>query len=134
MALYDLYILYGGDTRIRTGDQSFADSCLTTWLCRQNKKMEQVTRIELVTKPWQGFILPLNYTCNSNTLLIYQKIYYLSRVSKKYIYNNKYYALEKNLIPFCIALFLKITLPYSISLLAKHCELLVSLANSEIKV
>ena len=25
----------GGDTRIRTGDQSFADSCLTTWLYRQ---------------------------------------------------------------------------------------------------
>ena len=26
----------GGDTRIRTEDQSFAGSCLTTWLCRQN--------------------------------------------------------------------------------------------------
>lgn len=25
--------------------------------------MEQVTRIGLVTKPWQGLILPLNYTC-----------------------------------------------------------------------
>ena len=25
---------FGGDTRIRTGDQSFADSCLTTWLYR----------------------------------------------------------------------------------------------------
>ena len=25
----------GGDTRIRTGDQSFAGSCLTTWLCRR---------------------------------------------------------------------------------------------------
>ena len=25
----------GGDTRIRTGDQSFADSCLTTWLYRR---------------------------------------------------------------------------------------------------
>ena len=24
----------GGDTRIRTEDQSFAGSCLTTWLCR----------------------------------------------------------------------------------------------------
>ena len=29
---------FGGDTRIRTGDQSFADSCLTTWLYRQIKK------------------------------------------------------------------------------------------------
>ena len=25
--------------------------------------MEQVTRIGLVTKPWQGLVLPLNYTC-----------------------------------------------------------------------
>lgn len=25
----------GGDTRNRTGDQGFADPCLTTWLCRQ---------------------------------------------------------------------------------------------------
>ena len=37
---------------------------LATWLCRH--KMEQVTRIELVTKPWQGFILPLNYTCTKS--------------------------------------------------------------------
>ncbi len=28
---------YGGDTRIRTGDKDFADLCLTTWRCRQNK-------------------------------------------------------------------------------------------------
>ena len=28
--------------------------------------MEQVTRIGLVTKPWQGLVLPLNYTCKSN--------------------------------------------------------------------
>ena len=31
----NIYTLcFGGDTRIRTGDQSFADSCLTTWLYR----------------------------------------------------------------------------------------------------
>ena len=29
---------FGGDTRIRTGDQSFADSCLTTWLYRHINK------------------------------------------------------------------------------------------------
>ena len=28
-------LVFGGDTRIRTGDQSFADSCLTTWLYRR---------------------------------------------------------------------------------------------------
>ena len=51
-------------------NQSFADSCLTAWLTRQifiillaNKRMEQVTGIGPVTNPWQGFILPLNYTC-----------------------------------------------------------------------
>ena len=28
-------LLFGGATQIRTGDQSFADSCLTTWLWHQ---------------------------------------------------------------------------------------------------
>jgi hypothetical protein len=28
----------GGGTRIRTGDEGFADLCLTTWLCRQEKR------------------------------------------------------------------------------------------------
>ena len=39
---------------------------LATWLCRHNIKfiieLEQVVGIEPATKPWQGFILPLNYT------------------------------------------------------------------------
>ena len=26
----------GGDTQIRTGDEDFADPCLTTWRCRQS--------------------------------------------------------------------------------------------------
>ena len=34
---------------------------LATWLCRHI--LEQVVGIEPATKPWQGFILPLNYTC-----------------------------------------------------------------------
>ena len=34
--------------------------------------MEQVTRIGLVTKPWQGLVLPLNYTCKLfNCVLIF---------------------------------------------------------------
>ena len=28
-------LCFGGDTRIRTGGEGFADLCLTTWLCRQ---------------------------------------------------------------------------------------------------
>ena len=37
MLIYQRFIDFfiGGDTRIRTGDQSFADSCLTTWLYRR---------------------------------------------------------------------------------------------------
>ena len=34
LSLYVVIFKVGGDTRIRTGDQSFAGSCLTTWLCR----------------------------------------------------------------------------------------------------
>ena len=76
---------FGGDYRSRTDHQSFADSCLTAWLSRHiklyvlNKQnitkfyLEQVTRIGLVTKPWQGLVLPLNYTCKilclKNTLI-----------------------------------------------------------------
>ncbi len=30
----------GGGTRIRTGDQGFADPCLTTWPCRHGMKSE----------------------------------------------------------------------------------------------
>ena len=40
--------LYGGDTRIWTGDQSFADSCLTTWLCR-HMYLERKTGLEPAT-------------------------------------------------------------------------------------
>ena len=38
---------------------------LATWLCRHILFgiLEQVVGIEPATKPWQGFILPLNYTC-----------------------------------------------------------------------
>ena len=35
--------------------------------------MEQVTRIGLVTKPWQGLVLPLNYTCDC-------KLYYNTKI------------------------------------------------------
>ncbi len=30
------HAIFGGDTRIRTGDKGFADLCLTAWLCRLN--------------------------------------------------------------------------------------------------
>jgi hypothetical protein len=30
--------IIGGGTRIRTGDEGFADLCLTTWLCRREKR------------------------------------------------------------------------------------------------
>ncbi len=40
---------YGGDTRIRTGDQSFADSCLTTWLYRRFSFSTMLPDTEAVT-------------------------------------------------------------------------------------
>ena len=126
----------GGDTRIWTGDQSFADSCLTTWLCRHTlkKNLEQVTGIGPVTKPWQGLVLPLNYTCNSNTLLIYQKYCHLSILQNRKTVYNKDYALLNNLIPLSIALFLRTIFPNSISLFSNKEELLQRVANSEIEV
>ena len=38
---------YGGGTQNRTGDEGFADLCLTAWLCRHT--MERKTRLELAT-------------------------------------------------------------------------------------
>ena len=38
---------YGGGTQNRTGDEGFADLCLTAWLCRHI--MERKTRLELAT-------------------------------------------------------------------------------------
>ena len=35
--LRQLISIDGGDTRIRTGDNDFADHCLTTWRCRPLK-------------------------------------------------------------------------------------------------
>lgn len=35
------------------------------------KIVEQVVGIEPTTKPWQGFILPLNYTCKNNFIKAY---------------------------------------------------------------
>ncbi len=44
-----LVLINGGDTRIRTGDEDFADPCLTTWRCRRIKKMERETGLEPAT-------------------------------------------------------------------------------------
>ena len=53
---------FGGGYRSRTDHQSFADSCLTAWL-RRHLLLEQVAGIGPANQPWQGCILPLNYTC-----------------------------------------------------------------------
>lgn len=34
---------FGGGTRIRTGDQGFADPRLTTWLCRHTHMIARIT-------------------------------------------------------------------------------------------
>ena len=48
----DLLYFLEATPRFELGNQSFADSCLTTWLCRHihlDKKMERMTRLELAT-------------------------------------------------------------------------------------
>ena len=51
-------LVFGGDTRIWTGDQSFADSCLTTWLCRHfAKKWSGKRGSNPRPLPWQGSAL-----------------------------------------------------------------------------
>ena len=66
---------FGGDTRIWTGDQGFADPCLTTWLCRRillyvslvKKRTLKIVLSVLwsgwrgsnsLPPPWQGGALP----------------------------------------------------------------------------
>ncbi len=51
----------GGDTRIRTGDEDFADPCLTAWRCRQ-KKWSGKRGSNPRHLPWQGSALPLSYS------------------------------------------------------------------------
>ena len=82
-------VLFGGAYRSRTDHQSFADSCLTAWL----RRLEQVTRIGLVTKPWQGLVLPLNYTCIkiNNTLRNFALLGRCSIVSMICYIETKYY-------------------------------------------
>ena len=65
-------------------NQSFADSCLTAWLRRHfiiKKCLEQVTGIGPVTKPWQGLILPLNYTCISDLIIITKYLRFVKTIS-----------------------------------------------------
>ena len=51
---------YGGATRNRTGDEGFADLCLTAWLCRR-KKWSGKRGSNSRPPPWQGGALPLSY-------------------------------------------------------------------------
>ncbi len=43
-SIRQIFSSFGGDTRIRTGDQGFAGPCLTTWLCRRKKRYEKWRR------------------------------------------------------------------------------------------
>ena len=49
----------GGDTQNRTGDEGFADLCLTAWLCRLNWSGKRDSNSR--PPPWQGGALPLSY-------------------------------------------------------------------------
>ena len=56
----------GGGTQNRTGDEGFADLCLTAWLCR---RLERKTRLELATPTLARWcstteLLPQNNWCS----------------------------------------------------------------------
>ena len=50
---------YGGGTQNRTGDEGFADLCLTAWLCRRIWSGKRGSNSR--PPPWQGGALPLSY-------------------------------------------------------------------------
>jgi hypothetical protein len=50
---------YGGGTQNRTGDEGFADLCLTAWLCRHIWSGKRGSNSR--PPPWQGDALPLSY-------------------------------------------------------------------------
>ena len=50
---------YGGGTQNRTGDEGFADLCLTAWLCRHIWSGKRGSNSR--PPPWQGGALPLSY-------------------------------------------------------------------------
>ena len=52
------HAIFGGGTRIRTGDKGFADLCLTTWLCRLKYIWSGKRDSNPRHQPWQGCALP----------------------------------------------------------------------------
>ena len=70
-------------------NQSFADSCLTAWLTRHLIiKLEQVAGIGPANQPWQGCILPLNYTCKnlfSDLIIITKFCVFVNTISNIFI-------------------------------------------------
>ncbi len=46
--------------------KGFADPCLTTWLCRRTKKWSGRRDSNPRPPPWQGGVLPLNYSRSVN--------------------------------------------------------------------
>ena len=54
-----LYRKFGADERSRTADLILTKN-VRYLLCHISKKMEQDTRVELVTGRWQRSVLPLN--------------------------------------------------------------------------
>jgi hypothetical protein len=59
---FDLERSSGGDGGNRTHDKGFADPCLTTWPRRRELYESGRWDSNPRPSPWQGDVLPLNYT------------------------------------------------------------------------
>jgi hypothetical protein len=95
----------GGDTRIRTGDNDFADHCLTTWRCRlkrifhsikkyvvllskADKKMERETRLELATSTLARL---------RSTTELFPLIMSIAKSKKGFLLSNYFFCLLENI-------------------------------------
>ena len=73
------YFFIGGAYRNRTDESEFC-RLVPYRLANSPYKVEQVTGIGPVTKPWQGLILPLNYTCISDLIIITKYLKFVNTI------------------------------------------------------
>ncbi len=79
--LRQIFVKIGGDTQIRTGDNDFADHCLTTWRCRPSKKWSGRRDSNSRQPRWQRGALPLSYSrslaeCKFKNSVLFVKLFF----------------------------------------------------------
>ena len=76
------WFVMAGHARFELATDRLTADCSTVELMSQ---MEQVRRIELPLLPWQGNILPLNYTCSWSGIRDLHSFSKLGRITSYYI-------------------------------------------------